>query len=281
MTSSLMPETEAELYFMRIKWPSGYHCPRCGFTLNYVIHTRRLPLYQCRACRHQTTLLSGTIMKKSRTPLSKWAAALQLMSETKSVNAVQLAKIIRVIYKTAWLMLHKIRKAISAASMLQPLCDTVRVRLLFYGSPNLQPYVRHPQEHPVLVAEGETKSGNPSFMKIVRIPLRDMNQKSLLPAGEARFVLQHIHDNAAYSGLLPRFRLREEPILWDTFRQARTWLNRTFHGIGAKYQQSYWDEFCFRRNFSFQGVSILHVLTAFCVTKGQYKPAYIPLGYSA
>lgn len=51
---------------------------------------------------------------KTRTPLSSWFWAIYRMShDKKGISAVQLAKEIGVSYPTAWLMLHKIRKAMS------------------------------------------------------------------------------------------------------------------------------------------------------------------------
>ncbi|WP_350340519.1 transposase [Paenibacillus hexagrammi] len=47
----------------RLKWPDGFRCPRCENSSFYVVKTRRIPLYECQKCRHQTTVTSGTIME--------------------------------------------------------------------------------------------------------------------------------------------------------------------------------------------------------------------------
>ncbi|XID94175.1 transposase [Paenibacillaceae bacterium WGS1546] len=52
----------------RLKWPDGFRCSRCGHTCYYLINTRRLPLYECKSCRHQSSLLTG----------STWRAAARL-----------------------------------------------------------------------------------------------------------------------------------------------------------------------------------------------------------
>lgn len=46
---------------------------------------------------------------------------------------------------------------------------------------------------------------------------------------------------------------------------AKQWIDTTFHGIGAKYLQLYWDEYCFRENCSRQGRPILYALAAACL----------------
>ena len=44
------------------RWPKGFVCPRCQGTSCSRIETRTHPLYQCSACRHQTSLIAGTVV---------------------------------------------------------------------------------------------------------------------------------------------------------------------------------------------------------------------------
>jgi hypothetical protein len=61
---------------------------------------------------YQCSVTAGTIFHKTRTPLSSWFWAIYRMShDKKGLSAVQLSKEIGVNYETAWLMQHKIRKA--------------------------------------------------------------------------------------------------------------------------------------------------------------------------
>jgi hypothetical protein len=51
-------------------------------------------------------------MEKTRTGLTKWFLALYLIAHDKrGVSATRLSEELEVTYKTAWLMLHKIRQA--------------------------------------------------------------------------------------------------------------------------------------------------------------------------
>src|SRR5665647_382834 len=73
------------------KWPNGFTCANCGHRHAYTITTRRLPLFECAGCRHQSSLISGTVMEGSRTSLRKWFHTLLLVSlQPAGVNAVQL-----------------------------------------------------------------------------------------------------------------------------------------------------------------------------------------------
>jgi len=69
-------------------------------------------VHECAACGYQCSVAAGTIFHKTRTPLSSWFWAIYRMShDKKGISAMQLAKEVGVSYPTAWLMLHKIRKA--------------------------------------------------------------------------------------------------------------------------------------------------------------------------
>jgi transposase-like protein len=71
-------------------------------------------LDECRACGYQGSVTAGTIFHKARVPLRDWFWAIYRMSQgKKGISALQLGKEIGVSYPTAWLMAHKIRKAMA------------------------------------------------------------------------------------------------------------------------------------------------------------------------
>ena len=95
------------------RWPDGFACPACGQRQAIRCTPRRL--WQCCACRRQTSVTAGTIFHKTRTPLSKWFWAIyQLAQDKKGCSAMLLAKQLCLRYSTAWLMAHKIRHAMAA-----------------------------------------------------------------------------------------------------------------------------------------------------------------------
>ncbi|WP_199621006.1 IS1595 family transposase [Paenibacillus alkalitolerans] len=267
-----LSEEDCIAYFYRMKWPDGFRCPRCEHSHAYTVNTRRLPLYECRFCRHQTSLTAGTAMEGSRTPLHKWAVAMQLVSQPASINAVQLAEQICVTYKTAWSMLRKIRQAISDNDAKQPLSGAVRAGPAFYGRTTRQPFVRHPQEHPVMVGAAFHLNGQPSYIKVKTVPMTHMDGKSILRSGEHDFVERHVEPETFDVRILKRFRLHEINLLPEVFKQAKKWINRTFHGIGAKYLQNYLDEFCFRCNQSYRDMPVMDVLSGICLASAP-RPA--------
>jgi len=63
--------TEAKCYraLYRARWPEGFRCPACDERRRCRFHRGPQIYYQCRACRHQTTLVSGTIFQATKLPL--------------------------------------------------------------------------------------------------------------------------------------------------------------------------------------------------------------------
>src|ERR1700738_806071 len=59
---------------MRWRWPSGFVCPVCAGKHHSFVKTRAL--YQCTACRRQTSLIAGTIFAATKAPLCTWFRAM-------------------------------------------------------------------------------------------------------------------------------------------------------------------------------------------------------------
>jgi Zn ribbon nucleic-acid-binding protein len=94
------------------RWPNGFVCPRCGGDSRGYMKARRV--HECRQCGYQGSVTAGTIFHKTRVPLQDWFWALYRMSQDKKgISALQLSKELGVSYPAAWLMQHKIRKAMA------------------------------------------------------------------------------------------------------------------------------------------------------------------------
>jgi transposase-like protein len=113
-------ERKARAYFEATRWPAGPVCPHCGnadqakiydIKANLSQHVRE-GLYECKECRGQFTVMTGSVMESSHLPLTKWALAFRLMaSAKKGISANQLGRTLGVSYKTAWFLCHRIREA--------------------------------------------------------------------------------------------------------------------------------------------------------------------------
>ena len=72
---------------VRLRFAEGFVCPKCGGREFYPIKGRNT--YQCRCCRHQTSVTAGTVMHHSRLPLTVWFWAIWLVATDKrGISAV-------------------------------------------------------------------------------------------------------------------------------------------------------------------------------------------------
>ncbi|MCM3339770.1 transposase [Paenibacillus sp. MER TA 81-3] len=252
----------------QMKWPEGFVCSRCRHGHAYIIQTRRLPLYECRMCRHQSSLTTGTVMEGSRTPLQKWFTAFWLASRPDAgINAVQLSSIIKVTYKTAWLMLHKIRAAISHADAARPLEGKVQGIVAFQGLTYHSMLELHPREYPLIVSASVKEDGLESKFKMKLVKQEHLSGKLLLRSGCDHFTALHVTETALETTIIRHpYRTRRDNRLYQAFNRARRWMNDTFHGIGEKYLQRYLDEFCFRLNATTQPTSTWERLLCVCMS---------------
>ena len=112
-------DEKAREAFEAVRWPNGPFCPHCGNLDQEKIAkgrgtAHRPGLYYCAACNGQFTVTIGTVMERSKIPLSKWLFAMHLMAASKKgVSALQLQRMLGVTYKTAWFLCHRIREAMT------------------------------------------------------------------------------------------------------------------------------------------------------------------------
>lgn len=105
-------QTEADCwnYLVRLRWPDGFRCSRCGGRSAWLTSRR---LFVCSACRHQTSATAGTIFENTRVSLLTWFRAAWFMtSQKRGASAASLKTDLGLgSYKTAWMIEHKLRTA--------------------------------------------------------------------------------------------------------------------------------------------------------------------------
>jgi transposase-like protein len=107
-------EEKCRTYLEHLRWPDGVRCIRCQSEKISRIYKRNQ--FVCDSCDYQFSVTAGTIFHDSHLPLSKWFAAIYLLSEAKKgMSANQLKRTLKVAYKTAWYLCHRIRAAVADA----------------------------------------------------------------------------------------------------------------------------------------------------------------------
>ena len=108
-------EQKAYELFCNIRWhATGGEpvCPVCGCLDAYRINTRRK--FDCKACRHQYSVTSGTIFASRKMDFTDLLAAICLfVNGAKGMSMVQLSRDLDCQYKTAFVLAHKLREALA------------------------------------------------------------------------------------------------------------------------------------------------------------------------
>ncbi|WP_046862111.1 IS1595 family transposase [Microvirga massiliensis] len=109
-------EEKAYETFRRLRWPATNGapvCPRCSCAEAYDIATRRR--FKCKACGHQFSVTSGTIFASRKMAFTDLLGAIAIfVNAVKGLSALQLSRDLNVQYKTAFVLAHKLREALSA-----------------------------------------------------------------------------------------------------------------------------------------------------------------------
>ncbi len=254
-------------YLFASRWPNGFRCPACGSERATPL-TRRL-LWQCVACRHQVSITAGTVLHKTRTPIHLWFWAAYLTSTaTPGISALQLQRQLGLKrYETAWMMLHKLRRAMVAPERT-PLTGVIEVDEAYVGGIDSQ---RH---------GGRDKFGTAAIV-VVAIEVRGNGsgrvRMEVLGDLSADSLCGFVEDNVAQGSTVrtdawqgykrlawmgydhqPRS-LRAERLLKGEVPELlpkahriisnlKTWLRGTYRGVSERQLQVYLDEFVFRFN---------------------------------
>jgi transposase-like protein len=122
-------ETKAREWLEARVWANGRVCPHCGNANQDKItklegKAHRPGVYQCNEpeCRQQFTVTVGTVFESSKIPLSKWLAALFLMTASKKgVSAHQVHRMLGISYKSTWFLMHRLREAMRVGGLAPPM----------------------------------------------------------------------------------------------------------------------------------------------------------------
>jgi len=103
-------EEQCREYLYNLRFPEGFVCPKCNHNDCWKVGGT---LYTCKNCRHQTSVIAGTIFQDTRKPLADWFTAIWWITTQKNgASALGLQRVLGLkTYESAWTWLHKIRAA--------------------------------------------------------------------------------------------------------------------------------------------------------------------------
>jgi len=107
-------EDACRAHLEELRWPNGVACLSCGSLSIYRLPKRNL--FECKDCKHQFSVTTGTMLHDSHLPLWKWFLATYLIVEAKKgISSRQLGRTLHVARKTEWYLSHRIREAMAQA----------------------------------------------------------------------------------------------------------------------------------------------------------------------
>ena len=119
-------EAQCEAALETAKWPDSFSCAYCGHN-SFSRLTRGRAKRQCNKCKHQTSLMSGTIFHDTKLPLTKWFLGMHLMTQSKNgISQMELARQLGIGINAAALMYHKLAQVMLERDEDKPLSGDYR-----------------------------------------------------------------------------------------------------------------------------------------------------------
>lgn len=130
-----LSEDEAFALFREIRWAETNGepvCPKCECAACYTYAARRI--FKCKACASQFSVTSGTIFASHKLALRDYLAAIAIFANgAKGVAALQLGRDLNVSYKTAFVLAHKLREAMTADQATATVGGEVEIDGAYFG----------------------------------------------------------------------------------------------------------------------------------------------------
>ena len=158
-------EDQCHAALVGMRWPEGFVCPKCaGRTHSYCAPKR---LFQCTACRLQTSARAGTIFHKSRTPLTKWFLAMHLMTTAKNdISGLELARQLDVKWDTAWLIKQKLMEVMRQRNSIYKLSGDIQIDDAYQGGEKPGKRGRGAANKTPFVIAVQTRKGRPIYTQL-------------------------------------------------------------------------------------------------------------------
>jgi hypothetical protein len=149
-----------------LRWPNGFQCPKCECNAHCLLKNR--PLFQCNACRGQTSITAGTIYNSTKLPLTKWFLAIYLITQSKNgISQLALARQVGVAPNTGAMLYHKLAQVMKERDEEKPLSSNVEIDDAYWGGKKKGKRGRGSENKiPFLAAVEKDEMGHPVSIKL-------------------------------------------------------------------------------------------------------------------
>ena len=249
-----------------MRWRDGLTCPGCGGRSFCRLRTREL--FQCNRCKRQVRLTAGTVFQDSKLPLTTWFAAIYHLTQAKNgVSSIELGRRLGVRQQTAWLMKHKLMRAMAAREATKPrLSGRVEVDDAYLGGERSGGKRGRGAagKTPIVAAVETTPERKPRRLRLTVV--KGFRKKEVEKIAKRDFApgSNVVSDGLSCWPAVERAGCKHFPIAtgsgkraanWAPFRWVNTTLGNiktalvgTYHHVSAKHAPSYLASFAYRFN---------------------------------
>jgi transposase-like protein len=247
-------------HLYHLRWSEGFICPNCGEKHHYFI--KGYNLYECTTCGKRTSITAGTLFHSTKIPLVKWFTALYFVAVDKGgISAVRLAQYLQVSWKTANLMLNKLRVAMADRDAKYQLTGTVELDGAYVGGKDTSgKRGKGSRTKTTILVACEARDKGAGFLKMSVVGSENAREALSFceEAIEPASVLK-VDGAIAFRGLGSDYSVVSQvcsgsasgtwlPWVHIAIANLKRFLLGTFHGVSGDRLQGYLDEFCYRFN---------------------------------
>jgi transposase-like protein len=261
-----------------MRWREGLTCPGCGHQGFCALKTRKL--FQCNRCKKQVRLTAGTVFQDTKLPLVTWFAAIHHLAQGKNgISSIELARRLGVRQPTAWLVKHKLMRAMAAREATKPKLEgRVEIDDAYLGGER-QGGKRGrgaAGKTPIVAAVETTADRKPRRLRLSVVKGFRKREVERLAKRDLAAGSTIVSDGLSCWPAVEKAGCSHVPIVtgsgkraagWTPFRWVNTCLGNiktaiagTYHHVSPKHAQTYLTSFAYRFNRRYQLDSILERL---------------------
>ena len=256
------------------RWPEGLACPACGGRGFCELRARKV--FQCNRCKRQVSPTAGTVFQDTKLPLVTWFAAIYHLAQGKNgISSVELGRRLGVRQATAWLIKHKLMRAMADREAGKPkLGGRVEIDDAYLGGerPGGKRGRGAAGKTPVVAAVETTADRKPRRLRLSVVKGFRKKEVERLAKRDLAAGATVVSDGLSCWPAVEKAGCSHRPMVtgsgkkaagWTPFRwvntalgNVKTALTGTYHHVSAKHAQAYLTCFAYRFNRRFQLDSI-------------------------
>src|SRR5689334_17340658 len=261
-----------------MRWREGPTCPACGHRGFCRLTTRKV--FQCNRCKKQLSLTAGTVFQDSKLPLTTWFVAIYQLTQAKGgISSIELARRLGVRQPTAWLVKHKLMRAMAAREAGKPkLAGRVEVDDAYLGGERSGGKRGRGADGktPVVAAVETTAERKPKRLRLTVVKGFRKREVERLAKRDLEPGSTVVSDGLSCWPAVEKAGCSHRPMAtgagkkaasWTPFKWVNTTLGNiktaiagTYHHVSAKHAQQYLTSFAYRFNRRYRLDSIVERL---------------------